>query len=172
MPISHISPNFSHVYPHSHALLTVHPLSVFDRTLVTVCATVYSWVWGHSLDCGWPTRIHTSEKPGSLSQGSHQLFTAPWRGLGLRSPFMLEFWRFNLTLDVCRQPQFMSIMTPSLPKDAISSRSSHTPGSHHHSTPFSPMVPEACGGKCDTEIPFVDDHLLILRALTSCEFLD
>lgn len=105
MPISHVSPNFSHVYPHSHALLTVHPLSVFNRTLVTVCATVYSWVWGHSLDCGWPTRIHTLEKPGSLSQGSHQLFTAPWRGLGLRSPFMLEFWRFNLTLDVCRQPQ-------------------------------------------------------------------
>lgn len=67
--------------------------------------------------------------------------------------------------------EFMSIMTRSLPKDAISSRSSHASGSHHHSIPFSPMVPEACGGKCDKDIPFVAEHPLVLRALTNCEFL-
>lgn len=58
--------------------------------------------------------------------------------------------------------EFTIMMTPSLSKDTISSRSSHTSGSHHHSTPFPPMVPEACGGGCDTDTPFVAEHPLVL----------
>lgn len=130
----------SHVHSHSWALLTAHPLSVFNSTLIPICA-VYMFLGMKPSPGPWLTYQDPYPRENWLSF-PQKLLTVNSSPARIQDSGVSPCWNIDGLL-LCRTCvgnhdfcEFMHMMAPSLPKDPVSSRSSNTSDSHHLSTPF------------------------------------